>query len=79
MKSGRYYKIGRSHSAGRRAYELAILLPEPLKLVHAIETDDPPGVERYWHERFADRRANGEWFALTPADVAAFRRRKKFM
>jgi hypothetical protein len=58
MKSGRYYKIGRSNSAGRRAYELAILLPEPLKLVHAIETDDPPGIERYWHERFADRRAN---------------------
>jgi hypothetical protein len=46
MKSGRYYKIGRNSSAGRRAYELAILLPEPLKLVHAIETDDPPGIER---------------------------------
>lgn len=79
MKSGAHFKIGRSNSVGRRAYELAIQLPEKLELVHAIETDDPVGIERYWHNRFADRRANGEWFTLTKADVAAFRRRKRFM
>lgn len=79
MKSGAYYKLGRSNAAGRRAYELAIQLPEKLEVVHVIDTDDAVGIERYWHQRFADRRANGEWFALTAADVAAFRRRKKFM
>lgn len=79
MRSGRHYKIGRSNSVGRRAYELAIQLPERLELVHAIETDDPVGIERYWHDRFADRRANGEWFNLTKPDVAAFRRRRRFM
>lgn len=79
MKSGNHYKIGRSNAVGRRAYELAIQLPERLDLVHAIETDDPEGIERYWHLRFADRRANGEWFRLSKADVAAFRRRKRFM
>lgn len=79
MRSGTHYKIGRSNSVGRREYELAIQLPERLELVHSIETDDPVGIERYWHTRFADRRANGEWFALTRADVAAFRRRKRFM
>ncbi len=79
VKSGSYYKIGRSNSAGRRAYELAIQLPERLDVIHVIETDDPVGIERYWHQRFGDRRANGEWFALTTADVAAFRRRKKYM
>jgi hypothetical protein len=79
MRSGRHYKIGRSNSAGRRAYELAIQLPERLELVHAIETDDPEGIEAYWHRRFADRRANGEWFSLSKADVAAFRRRRRYM
>jgi len=79
MKSGRHYKIGRSNSAGRRAYELAIQLPERLETVHVIETDDAIGIERYWHLRFAAQRLNGEWFALTTADVAAFKRRKRFM
>ena len=76
MKSGKAYKLGRSNSAGRREYELAIQLPEKLKTVHVIRTDDPPGIETYWHNRFASKRKNGEWFELDAADVAAFRRRK---
>jgi hypothetical protein len=79
VKSGSHYKIGRSNAAGRRAYELAIQLPERLEVVHVIETDDAVGIERYWHGRFAHRRLNGEWFALSSADVAAFKRRKRFM
>lgn len=76
LKSGRYYKVGRSNSVGRREYELGLQLPEPAKLVHRIQTDDPAGIETYWHHRFADKHTNGEWFELNSADVAAFRRRK---
>jgi Meiotically up-regulated gene 113 len=76
MKSGRFYKIGRSNAAGRREYEIAIQLPESLRTLHAIRTDDAVGIEEYWHKRFAAKRKKGEWFDLTAADVAAFRRRK---
>jgi hypothetical protein len=79
VKSGRHYKIGRSNSVGRREYELAIQLPVRAELIHKLATDDPVGIERYWHQRFAEKRANGEWFDLTPQDVSAFRRRRSFM
>ena len=76
IKSGRYYKIGRSNSLGRREYELGIKLPEAAKTIHSIKTDDPPGIEAYWHERFKAKRKGGEWFELSRDDVQAFKRRK---
>jgi hypothetical protein len=74
LKSGRRYKVGRSNDAGRRGYEVRLQLPDPVEEVHKIKTDDPEGIEAYWHRRFADRRLNGEWFDLRKAEVDAFKR-----
>jgi hypothetical protein len=75
-KIGRVFDVGRSFRAIRRAGSLRLQLPEKVHPVHVITTDDPAGLEAYGHGRFAARRTDGEWFELTAADVAAFRRRK---
>ena len=72
--SRREYKIGRTNNVLRREGEIRVELPEVLTPIHTIETDDPAGIERYWHMRFAAKRKQGEWFGLNAADVRAFRR-----
>jgi hypothetical protein len=74
FKSGHYYKIGKTNDTVRRGKELKIQLPEKCELIHSIKTDDPSGIEVYWHKRFDVKRMQGEWFDLTSADVKAFKR-----
>lgn len=77
FKSGRYYKIGKTNDTVRRGSELRIQLPEKMDLIHSIKTDDPSGIESYWHKSFESKRMNGEWFDLTSADIKIFKRWKR--
>jgi len=73
----REYKIGRTNNPIRREGEISLELPEKASPIHWIETDDPSGIENYWHLRFAKKRKNGEWFDLNAEDIRAFKRWKK--
>lgn len=77
-KYGKYYKIGKTNNLLRRGKELKLLLPEEQILIHSIKTDDPTGVEAYWHKRFGGKRSGeSEFFILNFEDVKAFKRWKQ--
>jgi Meiotically up-regulated gene 113 len=76
LRSGRRYKIGKSNDPSRRYREVKLELPDETIQDHTIATDDPSGIEAYWHKRFASKRIrNTEFFNLDAADVRAFKRR----
>jgi hypothetical protein len=78
VKSGKLYKIGLSiENPFRRKSELHKQTSEGITDIHTISAiDDAPGIEKYWHERFKEKRQNGEWFDLSAGDISAFKKRK---
>ena len=76
VRMGKHFKIGKTFSVPRRHREIELQLPEKLKPVHVIRTDDPSGIEAYWHNRFKPKCTNGEWFSLSPEDIRVFKKRK---
>ena len=76
--AGRHFKVGMSEDVQRRNNQIDKMNPHQVRVEHVIETDDPRGIEKYWLSRFACRCLpdKNEIFALSPEDVAAFKRRK---
>jgi hypothetical protein len=76
LKHDKVYKIGKSIDVSRRYKDIKVQMPHKTEEIHVIETDDPSGIEAYWHNRFKDKRLKGEWFKLSSYDVKAFKKRK---
>lgn len=63
------YKIGLTKEPKSRISTLGVQLPFPIEVIHLIKTNDMRGLEKALHNKYADKRVNGEWFALTDSDV----------
>ena len=63
------YKIGISKRPDDRLRTFSVKLPFEISYVCLIATQDMYGLETKLHAQFADKRINGEWFALDDADV----------
>jgi hypothetical protein len=64
-----HYKIGHSNNPIGRLVQLDTG-PSPARLLHEILSAAAPDVETALHAAFADKRVRGEWFRLSPEDVA---------
>src|SRR6185312_10528002 len=79
------YKVGCTRAPYRRVAEIANQSANGAELIHLSPTDDPEGIEKYWHNRFDEKRIeginkqSGEWFKLSKDEIKAFKRRKGFM
>lgn len=61
-------KIGQTSKVDRRIFQLSVQLPYELKLVTTIESDDCEELEKFYHNKFSEKRVNGEWFNLDSSD-----------
>jgi hypothetical protein len=68
FRLGEFHKIGRSKDTAKRLQAFATL-PYEMALVHTIHTDDPKGLEKLLHRRFAHCRVRGEWFRLSDEEL----------
>lgn len=67
--NGTHYKIGLTTDPDKRMNTFSVKLPYKVKFVCLIETEQMHKVEKMLHQRFANKRINGEWFALDAEDV----------
>jgi hypothetical protein len=72
-QSGLQFKIGKSRNPQKRILQLSTASAHLITLVCSIATDDMTATESELHQRFADKRIRGEWFALSPDDVEAIK------
>ena len=70
MKLGAIYKIGMTRNPHDRRQTFNVKLPFQVDYDHLIYAGDMRALEAALHERFKGKLVNGEWFRLSPDDVA---------
>ena len=65
-----HWKIGRATDPNNRLKTFGIQLPFEVEFEHLIPTDNMAEAEQMLHDHFASKRLRGEWFDLSPEDVA---------
>ncbi len=75
IRCGPHFKIGKATHFDSRIKRISLQMPYEVVVVHTISTspEQALSIERYWHQKFAAKRLNGEWFALDETEVAEFR------
>jgi hypothetical protein len=64
------YKIGlTTRTPSKRLAEISPKMPFEPKLAYSFRSNDVYEAEEILHTTFCDRRVNGEWFQLQPADL----------
>lgn len=69
IKGKEQYKIGVSTKFKKRYDKLSTLMPFKLETVNLIKSDDIYSLEEGLHNKFEDKRINGEWFELSSEDI----------
>lgn len=64
-----YWKIGRTSDPNDRIKTFNVKLPFEVNYKHLIKTSDMYTLESNLHIKYASKRVEGEWFALTEDDV----------
>ena len=67
-----WYKIGYTKNLAQRIKAFNTQGPFSVKPIHFHPVGNMLTVENYWHNMFAGKRAEGEWFTLTDEDVDTF-------
>lgn len=71
------YKIGKTVNIKTRTQMFSVKLPFPIELIHYAWFDNYSEAERRFHERFASKRLEGEWFSLSRSDIEEIRKEGK--
>jgi hypothetical protein len=76
LKSAFGFKVGRTRNVPARMRAFGVHLPFVYTIPLCAWFDDCHVAERRYHDMFAEKRINGEWFDLNESDIQQIRLRK---